>query len=101
MKMQNCWEFFGCGREAGGKNVRELGVCPASTDTSADGLNNGKNAGRICWAVAGTVCDGEVQGTIAQKLHYCSDCDFYRKVRAEEGFLEYRIVKPEQIGDGA
>ena len=58
MARQNCWEFFGCGRETGGEKVRELGECPASTDASADGLNNGKNAGRICWAVAGTLCDG-------------------------------------------
>ena len=25
----NCWELHKCGREAGGKNVRESGVCPA------------------------------------------------------------------------
>ncbi|MEW6110309.1 MAG: two-CW domain-containing protein, partial [Nitrospirota bacterium] len=38
MKRFNCWEFFRCGREIGGAKVSELGVCPAATDNSADGL---------------------------------------------------------------
>ena len=39
------------------------GVCPAPTRIAVDGTNNGYNAGRICWAIAGTFCEGEVQGT--------------------------------------
>jgi hypothetical protein len=34
--------------------------------------------GRPCWAVAGTFCDGEVQGTFAKKLINCMDCDFMK-----------------------
>ena len=97
MKKQNCWEFFKCGRERGGAKVKEFGECPAGTDTSAEGLNYGTNAGRICWAIAGTLCDGEVCGTMAVKHLSCSDCEFYKKVKAEEGFLEYSILKSEQI----
>ncbi|MEW6110405.1 MAG: two-CW domain-containing protein, partial [Nitrospirota bacterium] len=97
MKRFNCWEFFRCGREIGGAKVSELGVCPAATDNSADGLNYGKKGGRICWAIAGTLCDGEVQGTFAEKHLFCSNCEFYKKVKAEEGFLQYRILKPEQV----
>jgi hypothetical protein len=97
LERQNCWEFFKCGREIGGSKIEELGVCPAATDTSADGLNRGINGGRICWAVAGTLCDGEVQGTMAEKHLICSICEFYKKVRSEEGFFEYRILKPEQL----
>lgn len=99
MKRQNCWEFFRCGREEGGEKVSQLGVCPATTDATSDGLNSGKNGGRICWAIAGTLCDGEVQGTFAEKHHFCSDCKFYKKVKAEEGFMEYRILKPDQVDD--
>ncbi|MGD0283853.1 MAG: two-CW domain-containing protein, partial [Dissulfurispiraceae bacterium] len=25
----NCWEFKKCGREMGGVNIEQLGVCPA------------------------------------------------------------------------
>ncbi|MGW8322438.1 MAG: two-CW domain-containing protein [Thermodesulfobacteriota bacterium] len=99
MNKQNCWEYFRCGREEGGENVHELGVCPAAVDTSAQGLNGGMNAGRICWAVAGTLCDGEVMGTRAEKERFCGACDFYRMVRAEEGFMHYVMYKPEQILD--
>ena len=43
--MKNCWEFKNCGRQPGGSNVNDLGLCPAATDTSSDGLNRGKNGG--------------------------------------------------------
>ena len=54
MKRQNCWEYMKCGRQPGGDKVVDLGVCPAAEDNSYDGLNRGKNAGRFCWAGAGT-----------------------------------------------
>ena len=62
---QNCWEIKNCGREPNGEKFKELGSCPASIDTSLDGLNEGKNGGRICWAISGTFCGGDVQGTFA------------------------------------
>ena len=84
-KKRNCWEYRYCGRQPGGHKVAELGVCPASTDTSFDGINSGIAGGRICWAVAGTFCGGTVQGTFAEKRESCMDCDFFRQVREEEG----------------
>jgi serine/threonine protein kinase len=84
-KKLNCWEYLKCGREPGGKNVKELGLCPAATDTSFDGINSGKNAGRIGWAVAGTCREGEVYGTYAQKRASCVGCEFYKLVQEEEG----------------
>lgn len=96
-KKENCWEFFNCGRETGGRKTGALGVCPAAADKNSDGLNGGRNGGRICWAIAGTFCDGEAHGTFARKSLYCGDCDFFKKVKAEEGFLEYKILKPDQI----
>ncbi len=96
---QNCWEFKKCGREENGENVDEMGVCPAATDTGCDGLNDGKNGGRICWAVAGTFCDGEVQGSFADKQLSCMTCDFFRAVEEEQGVGRFRIVKPQKVGD--
>jgi len=81
----NCWEFKKCKREPGGANADELGVCPAAVESEKDGVNNGKNAGRICWAVTGTLCKGEIQGTFARKVTDCVNCDFYKLVSKEEG----------------
>lgn len=81
----NCWEVNLCGREPGGDNARELGVCPAATERSLDGVHGGRNAGRACWAVAGTFCGEEVRGTFAKHFHSCRDCNFHRLVREEEG----------------
>jgi hypothetical protein len=82
---KNCWEEMKCGREPGGARNGEQRVCPAALDARYDGVHGGCNAGRACWAVAGTLCQGEVQGTFAQKLHACQECAFYRRVVAEEG----------------
>jgi len=81
----NCWDFKKCGRQPGGSRVSELGVCPASIDVKADRLNGGRNGGRICWALTGTLCGGKVQGTFAQKLANCMECEFYRLVQTEQG----------------
>ena len=85
MAKENCWEVKKCGRGTGGAKVAELGVCPAVTDASAEGLNGGKNGGRICWAITGTFCGGKVQGAFAQKQVSCMGCDFFQKVKQEEG----------------
>lgn len=90
---KNCWDVKDCGRTEGGAKASELGVCPASTDTSCDGINGGKNAGRICWSVSGTLCEGEVQGTFGQKLSSCLECDFFNKVKAEEGAENFKLLK--------
>lgn len=82
---QNCWEFKKCGRHPGGSHVAELGVCRAAIEAKADGLNGGRKGGRMCWALAGTLCGGKLQGTFAQKVGTCLQCDFYRLVRAEQG----------------
>lgn len=85
MEKMNCWEFNKCGRELGGANAYELGVCPAATDITFDRIHGGTNAGRSCWVIAGTMCNGQVHGTFAQKHKNCGKCDFCNKVREEEG----------------
>ena len=82
--LKNCWEFMKCGREPGGQKADKAGICPAAADASFDGINSGVCGGRICWAVAGTFCDGKIQGTFAEKRKSCTACEFYKKVQAEE-----------------
>jgi len=60
-----CWEYMKCGRDKDATTK-----CPAHA-----------NFGRICWAVAGTFCEGKVQGTFAQKYENCVKCDFYQMVQ--------------------
>ncbi len=69
-----CWEFMKCGREQGGTRVKQAGPCPAYPDE-----------GRFCWAVTGTLCGGRPQGTFAQKRLTCTTCNFFLRVREEEG----------------
>jgi hypothetical protein len=85
MAKKNCWEFKQCGREPGGAKAAELGVCAAAVDTRVDGIHGGSNGGRACWALAGTLCGGVVQGTFAAKVANCLKCEFYSLVQREEG----------------
>lgn len=65
-----CWEYMKCNRDKDATTK-----CPAYP-----------NFGRICWAVAGTFCEGKVQGTFAQKYADCRKCNFYqmaKKLREE------------------
>lgn len=92
MKKQNCWEYKKCGREQEGAKVAELGVCTAAIETKANGINNGFNAGRACWAVAGTLCGGKIQGEYAAKMQNCLACEFYTVVQDEEDD-DYMLTK--------
>jgi two-component system NtrC family sensor kinase len=61
---QPCWEYMHCGREENKESP-----CPAYP-----------HFGRACWAVGGTLCQGKVQGTFAQKITDCRECSFFRHV---------------------
>ncbi len=54
----HCWKHTGC----------ENRNCPAYEN----------ECGR-CWLIAGTMCNGEVQGRLAQKFASCRQCDFFQK----------------------
>jgi len=73
--MENCWEMIGCGREIGGEKVEELGICPAAE----------MGMGHSCWAIAGTLCGGEVQGTQADKLGTCQICQVFNRYERLRG----------------
>ena len=81
----NCWETTKCGRERGGTHEQAMGVCPASVEGRLNEVHGGKNAGRACWVIAGTMCDGTVQGSFAKKLASCKVCGFYKQMEQEEG----------------
>lgn len=102
MAKKNCWEFKDCGREVGGINSKELGLCPAAMEVRLDGIHAGKNAGRACWVVAGTFCTGKVQGTFAEKYNDCMKCDFYQKVMEEEDIhFEFSSALINKLGSPA
>lgn len=92
MQKLNCWEIKKCGREPGGAKALEFGACPAAIDSSSDEMNDGKNGGRLCWAIAGTFCGGLVQGEFAQKHASCMACEVFKQVKREQGFA-FRILK--------
>jgi two-component system, NtrC family, sensor kinase len=60
-----CWEYMKCGRDKDATTK-----CPAYP-----------HFGRVCWVVAGTFCEGKVQGTFAQKYEDCRKCDFYQMAK--------------------
>lgn len=64
-----CWEYMKCGRDKDATTK-----CPAYS-----------NFGRVCWVVAGTFCEGKVQGTFAQKYEDCRKCDFYQMLKKLRG----------------
>jgi len=62
-----CWEYMQCGRD-----VNDEIKCPSYP-----------HFGRVCWAVAGTLCAGKIQGTFAQKIDNCRDCKFYKTMNKD------------------
>lgn len=92
----NCWEYMKCGREEGGRNTKSLGVCIASVEKKVDGVNDGTNGGRCCWALVGTLCENRIQGTFAQKMFSCLNCEFHKIVWREQkshNFLRVNEIK--------
>ena len=77
-KKQNCWEYMKCGREPGGEMVAKLGTCRAATDEFFNGMNGGKNGGRICLSIAGTFSKDVFQCSCLEDLASCKDCSFFK-----------------------
>ena len=87
MHKKNCWEIKKCGRQPGGEQVAHQGICPASTLIAMNGINDGINGGRACWALTGTMSGpaDKVQGSFARTLDIsCYECAFYEQVLTEE-----------------
>ena len=81
-------------------NSDEFGVCPASLPADdCNAINGGLNRGLICWAVAGTLCGGDVQGTFAQKFLNGMECEFQKEVHEEEG--RFFVLSPQRLKRGS
>lgn len=81
----NCWEFMKCNRTPFDGPVDKNTICPVALEVRLDGVHGGKNAGRACWALGHTVCEGKVQGAPSQKFGDCLKCPFYKALKKEEG----------------
>jgi len=79
----NCWEYQGCGR-----GPANGGTCPTASVDALDGTHEGVGAGRACWVVADTLCEGEPSGSFERKMSMCRKCAFYHRVAVEQG-LDY------------
>ena len=87
--MKNCWEIKNCGREAGGAKVAELGECVASKEAF----------GHSCWAIAGTLCGGEVQGSVKDKQSNCLVCEVFKAYNRMTGTMGQEVAMqfPDEI----
>lgn len=66
-------------------------ACPAASDIIFDGMNDGRNAGRSCWLIAGTDCKGETKGTFAKTYENCRSCGFFKQVRSQKAQISLDI----------
>jgi hypothetical protein len=81
--LKSCWEIKNCGRQLGGPKAAEFGVCVAAKE----------DLGHSCWAIAGTLCGGKVQGTSAEKEHNCMACELYTSYNRMSGSHGKEIEK--------
>jgi hypothetical protein len=70
--MMNCWEFMGCGREASGSRVRDLGLCPTWP-----------HHGHHCAYIAGTLSPYDPVCIFVRHVPNCMTCDYYRSSHFE------------------
>lgn len=89
-----CWDLKNCERWPGGKKEAEFGVCITYPW-----------GGWHCWALAGTLCGGLVQGSAAQKEGNCQMCQHYielmendpSKLKADSAYFS-TVMQTVQVG---
>ncbi|MBS1151202.1 MAG: hybrid sensor histidine kinase/response regulator, partial [Myxococcaceae bacterium] len=82
-----------CGRQAGGSNARQQGICPAGVDVATPGPNRGLGGGRICWSVAGTYCTSPTGNDAQSTRVSCTGCEVFKQVQQEEG-AAFELLAP-------
>ncbi|MBF0423365.1 MAG: hypothetical protein HQL73_10275 [Magnetococcales bacterium] len=80
MVSANCWEVKGCGLE---RAVSGRDACPAATLEAADGFLGGKNGGRACCFIPGTLCEGQGVCSSKEKEERCMSCSFYHDLKSD------------------
>jgi EAL and modified HD-GYP domain-containing signal transduction protein len=74
-----------------------MGICPAALGSEWNNINHGEAAGRVCWAISGTFCNGKVQGAMQSKLSDCKSCEVFRQIHRDEGPLF--VLAPIPVGE--
>ncbi|MGA1821626.1 MAG: two-CW domain-containing protein [Thermoplasmatota archaeon] len=85
---KNCWQFNDCGKEPFSERIHDMNECPVLKAEKFDGINSGINGGRYCWRVEGVncaACGGISTPNWSDAERNCLLCDFFNKVRKEEG----------------
>ncbi|MBF0589505.1 MAG: hypothetical protein HQL53_10270 [Magnetococcales bacterium] len=67
----NCWEYSQCGKE---------NYCLSGTSTTYDGIFGGKNGGRFCAFIEGTLCKDGIPMDTMEKMKKCAKCDFFKEI---------------------
>ncbi|MBF0427494.1 MAG: hypothetical protein HQL94_01115 [Magnetococcales bacterium] len=79
--MKNCWEENKCGREPGGSKEKKLGTCPVAVHALADGFLGGKNGGRACIFIVGSLASQALANTCESiannSVRDCFKCHFF------------------------
>lgn len=91
-----------CGRGSSRNNIIESRICNAAIDYKSDGINEGKNGGRICWAIVGTLCNNHSRELICgirkwRSTQSCLSCSFFKKVKKEQGYGKFTTLKKETV----
>lgn len=73
-----------CGKQDG---TDKSDVCPIAAEKSANGLNGGKNGGRLCWIIADAHPATWRSCSIKGRKDPCFSCEFRFKVMMEEGMI--------------
>jgi hypothetical protein len=81
-----------CGKGPSDNGNGKSDICPIAFENSANGLNGGTNAGRICWIIANNGCKGKVKCSDLHRENSCFQCEFRYKVIMEEGLLKTCIA---------
>ena len=79
----NCWEAMACGRGPDDVSCESVRACPAANERRLNGVHGGRNAGRACWAVTGTLCGDRAPLPFSEKRD-CVTCPFYHEVLEQE-----------------
>ena len=67
----NCWEYKKCGQEK--LDDRDKNKCPVVKLADF-------GAGKVCWLIHASRCDGKLQGGAGSKYMDCKKCSFFKKM---------------------
>lgn len=60
------------------------GRCWEKKQCKEDNCPAYQNENGRCWLIAGTMCDGEVQGKFAQKFKSCTECNIFKETIGDD-----------------